>query len=144
MKVIGRYCRRVWLGINQMFNTLMGGQPDETVSARAGRTGKSPICDIFATAGDKDHCEVAIENERRGRSQDRAYHPPAFITRRGALQTIGLLSVFGGSAAASTSPVIDLDEPILVRYAGRTVTIYPDALFHALEAAVRMPLEKRK
>jgi hypothetical protein len=140
MKKILRYLDRMWIAVNQLVNTIAGGAPDETVSARSGRTKKGPVCDAFRLLGSPEHCESAIEAERRERKNDPAYRPAAFITRRGALLTVPVLALFGNYTEANEREiVITLDKPIRVQSNGREVVIYPDAMLAALEAAVRMP-----
>ena len=60
------YIVNILLGIDQLVNVLMFGDPDETISSRAGR-----VCpdSIFTKTIDfiffwkKDHCQRAIEKE---------------------------------------------------------------------------------
>ena len=71
------YLFRVLVGIDQLANTLIGGQPDETLSARAWRgqmNGKilarlfRPMIDWLFRPFEEDHCRKSWESERR-RSQ---------------------------------------------------------------------------
>lgn len=76
-KRIGRYVKRVLLGIDQLGNTLIGGAADETISARAGRNiGENglatALCKVLDTL-DKDHCIEAVMVERRQGHQDKSY-----------------------------------------------------------------------
>lgn len=76
LPAIKRYVKRVLLGIDQLGNTLMGGAPDETISARTGRLRKKKGWRVLAWALNKidnGHVEGAICSERTGRQQDKAY-----------------------------------------------------------------------
>lgn len=77
-----KYIKKVLLGLDQFGNTLLGGYPDETISARAGRNrGGSRLVDkLFwtplAVGLDKlqpNHVEGAIESEETGRQQAPEY-----------------------------------------------------------------------
>lgn len=64
------YGRRVLLSLNQTINTLLWGQPDETISSRLGRNRKKHR---IARAGcwvldriDPCHCTVAVELDENG------------------------------------------------------------------------------
>lgn len=73
---IGRYFKRVLLGIDQLGNTLLGGYPDETISARAGRNADKRGWRVLAAALnkiDKNHVYDAIRSEQTGRQQHPAY-----------------------------------------------------------------------
>lgn len=76
------YLKKVLLGIDQLGNTLIGGAPDETISARAGRRKDAKtlagriIWRPLAGALDwiqKDHVERAVCHERDGSQQAEAY-----------------------------------------------------------------------
>lgn len=65
------YLKNVALGIDQLFNTVLGGDPDETLSSRAYRTEQKgrvfgkvfrPIIDTILFF-DKDHCRTSYESE---------------------------------------------------------------------------------
>ena len=75
-KPIGRYVKRVLLGIDQLGNTLIGGAPDETISARTGRNkdkkGWRVLAKVLNTIDDH-HVEEAICSEAKGTQQDPAY-----------------------------------------------------------------------
>lgn len=83
--------------------------------------------------------ERAIENERRGKQTDKQYRPEAFITRRGALATLALLTT-PVLARGEEQSAISLDRDIVVTRGGKSMTIDADALWHALEASKRIPL----
>lgn len=72
-----RYFWRVLIGLDQFSNTLLGGFPDETLSARTGRLKDSnPVAHTVASVLDHiqpNHVEMAIESERLGKQQDPAY-----------------------------------------------------------------------
>lgn len=77
-----RYVIKVLLGLDQFCNTIIGGAPDETISARAGRlrSGRR-VVDRFAwrplayvlDSLQSDHVEKAICHERDGSQQADAY-----------------------------------------------------------------------
>jgi hypothetical protein len=67
---------RILLGLDQFANTLIGGMPDETISARAGRLRNRAGWHQLAWVLDKiqpNHVEAAIEHEKDGSQQDPAY-----------------------------------------------------------------------
>lgn len=65
------YIARQMIALDQMFNTAMNGDPDETYSSRMGRDkaqgGKlsSAVCDVLSVF-EKDHCEISIEADADG------------------------------------------------------------------------------
>jgi hypothetical protein len=77
-----KYFVKVLLGIDQFANTLIGGAPDETISARAGRRKDAqtvpaklfwkPLAAILDSI-QPSHVEEAICHERDGSQQDPAY-----------------------------------------------------------------------
>jgi hypothetical protein len=75
-KAAGRYVKRVLLGIDQLGNTIMGGAPDETISARTGRNkdkkGWRVLAKVLNTI-DENHVQDAICSEAKGTQQDPAY-----------------------------------------------------------------------
>jgi hypothetical protein len=63
-----RYFWNILISIDQLANTILGGDPDETISSRVGKRAKKGckfckfvcrILDIF----DKGHCEKSIEKD---------------------------------------------------------------------------------
>jgi hypothetical protein len=63
-----RYTWNLLIAIDQLFNALTGGFPDETLSSRMGKKARKGdkfakcfcrVLDVF----DKDHCEKSIEND---------------------------------------------------------------------------------
>lgn len=74
------YIFHILVALSQLGNALLGGYPDESMSARAHRTGSNgrwpgvvtrPLIDVFfyiITLGrDKTHCLTAYESERTRR-----------------------------------------------------------------------------
>ena len=70
-KVVKRYTVNVLTSVDQLANTVLGGDPDETISSRAGKSmekhgGKKPwsylLCRTLHIL-DKDHCKKAIEED---------------------------------------------------------------------------------
>lgn len=70
------YWLKVLIGLDQFSNTLLGGWPDETLSARAGRNaGKHWYWKMLASVLNRiqpDHTKMAILSV-----EDQAYVPPA-------------------------------------------------------------------
>jgi hypothetical protein len=73
-----RWLLAILMALNQGINALSGGNPDETVSSRAGQAREqgsrvgAGLCEVFdwldPRDGDSpqgDHCDIAIENHRR-------------------------------------------------------------------------------
>jgi hypothetical protein len=72
---IGRWAMNILLSIDQLGNSLLGGDPDETISSRLGRIklkwgGKIPwsrpvarLTELVLNRIDKDHCVEAIEQD---------------------------------------------------------------------------------
>ena len=70
---IRRYCLNVLISIDQLFNALMGGDPDETISSRFGKWLYLPkttwkwkisyaVCRVLHVL-DKNHREKSIEHD---------------------------------------------------------------------------------
>lgn len=71
-----KYVTKVLLGLDQFANTIIGGAPDETISARSGRLRHRFFWKQLAWTLDKiqsDHTTKAICHERDGSQQDEAY-----------------------------------------------------------------------
>lgn len=71
-----KYIKKVLLGLDQFANTLIGGYPDETISARSGRLKHRQGWKQLAWVLDhiqRNHTDGAILSERKGRQQDPAY-----------------------------------------------------------------------
>lgn len=73
MKKIGRYFLNVLIAVDQFFNAVFAGDPDETMSSRFGKWLSLPhntwkwkiayaICRILHVL-DKDHCTDHIESD---------------------------------------------------------------------------------
>lgn len=77
--LVKKYIKNVLIGVDQLANTIAGGDPDETISSRAGKAVKdnkwwaSYLC-RFLNYLERDHCMESIEidegsnsivNERR-------------------------------------------------------------------------------
>lgn len=69
--MIRRYVINVLIGADQLVNTLFGGDPDETISSRAGkavrrqkgaRTVAYYLCKALSLIDDR-HCEKSIEED---------------------------------------------------------------------------------
>lgn len=77
-----RYIKKILLGLDQFGNTIIGGAPDETISARTGRRKDAgtlpaklfwkPLAAILNKL-DSGHTDGAICSERSGSQQDPAY-----------------------------------------------------------------------
>jgi len=63
-----KYFWNILISIDQLFNTIFGGDPDETISSRAGkarRNGKAwgrALCSVLDKI-DKNHCSENIEED---------------------------------------------------------------------------------
>lgn len=77
---MARYAFNVLVALSQLFNTLLGGYPDESMSARAWRTSQKrrlpgvttrPLIDGFFFAvtwgRDRAHCRTSYESEQMRR-----------------------------------------------------------------------------
>ena len=68
-----QYMWNVLIAIDQLFNALLFGDPDETISSRVGKNMRSDnpgfvsraLC-WFLNLLDKDHCKEAIEEDEGG------------------------------------------------------------------------------
>lgn len=67
MNIIKKWIINVLIGFDQFVNTLFGGDPDETISSRAGkREGRNIIPTVICWLLDKldpGHCKDAIERD---------------------------------------------------------------------------------
>ncbi len=66
-----KYSKRVLIGVDQLVNSLLGGMPDETISAKVYRKSldkggiwKTAEITINAMFQDKKHCYTAYQSER--------------------------------------------------------------------------------
>lgn len=62
------YIKNILISIDQFFNALTGGDPDETISSRVGKKQKSCLfcrflCKLLNKI-DPNHCESSIELDR--------------------------------------------------------------------------------
>jgi len=70
MKVIKKYIWNNLIAIDQLFNTVTGGDPDETISSRVGKRMRSgnpgylarSLCYILEKL-DPGHCQDSIEDD---------------------------------------------------------------------------------
>lgn len=82
LKALWAYILTVLLAVDQVFNALLGGTADESLSARAwrGRNSKTRwavsravIDAIFRCFGQRNHCRDAFESEQLRRQLPREY-----------------------------------------------------------------------
>lgn len=78
-KGIVGYLARLFVALDQLLNTIFGGDEDETMSSRLGkdaRRGRFVGCVLCKMLDwiDKDHCEKAIERDEGKRPGQ--YDPP--------------------------------------------------------------------
>jgi len=77
-----KWFRAVIMALNQLGNALMGGDPDMTVSARAGYArehdskGAARVCTFLdwvdprdGDSPDGDHCDIAVKNHELNRNR---------------------------------------------------------------------------
>lgn len=73
MEKLKKWFWNVLIGIDQFFNSLTLGDPDETISSRMGKhikEGKCKLCKIvcyFLDKIDPNHCAKSIEPDEGGR-----------------------------------------------------------------------------
>lgn len=66
--MVKRYIWNILISIDQFLNTVLGGEPDETISSRMGKRARKGdklgkcICK-FLNLFDKGHCEKSIEED---------------------------------------------------------------------------------
>jgi hypothetical protein len=66
-----QYIWNLLISIDQLFNTILGGYPDETISSRMGKhiarkEDKCHVCRLickFLNLFEKDHCKKSIESD---------------------------------------------------------------------------------
>ncbi|KQL50880.1 hypothetical protein AN964_25050 [Heyndrickxia shackletonii] len=67
--MVKRYFWNILVSVDQFFNTVFGGDPDETISSRMGKhlaKHDCPFCNLmckFLNLFDKDHCVKSIEKD---------------------------------------------------------------------------------
>jgi len=65
--MVGRYFYNLLISIDQLINTILGGDPDETMSSRMGKhlaKRDCPLCNLLCSLLNlinKNHCVKAIE-----------------------------------------------------------------------------------
>ena len=66
-KMLGKYIWNILIAIDQLANAILGGDPDETISSRAGKQqGKTMWANVlcwFLNKLDTGHCKDAIEED---------------------------------------------------------------------------------
>jgi hypothetical protein len=68
-EMIGKYIFNILISIDQLCNTILGGDPDETMSSRMGKhlaKHDCPFCNFMCRILNliqKDHCIKAIESD---------------------------------------------------------------------------------
>jgi hypothetical protein len=71
-----KYLMNLLLGFDQLGNTIIGGSPDETISARTGRNIKKHGWRVLGWVLNhiqRGHTEEAVKHERDGSQQDPSY-----------------------------------------------------------------------
>lgn len=67
MKKIAKYFWNILISIDQLANTLLGGDPDETISSRTGKLmdkrGWAKHLAKFLSFFEKDHAQKSIEKD---------------------------------------------------------------------------------
>ena len=62
-----RNCKNVLIAIDQLVNTFLGSDPDETISSRVGKNYHGTLLEKFINilfwVETKNHCEEAIESD---------------------------------------------------------------------------------
>jgi len=72
--MIKRYIINILISIDQLFNTIAGGDPDETISSRLGKYYKGTWFEIFVDwlfqwqHKPDGHCEDSIESDEGSQS----------------------------------------------------------------------------
>lgn len=77
------YATRVLIAVDQVVNAVIGGQPDETLSARAWRLREQSwawglarrVIDAAFSLFGRDHCRLSFESEQARRHLPVAYRP---------------------------------------------------------------------
>lgn len=69
-----RYFWNILIAFDQLVNTILGGDPDETISSRMGKhvaNGQCKLCRLICfllDIVDKDHCTKSIEPDEGSRN----------------------------------------------------------------------------
>lgn len=77
------YARRVLIAFDQMVNAVLGGHPDETLSARAYRKELTSrrwaiarkVIDAIFLPLEREHCRLSFESEQLRRHLPAVYRP---------------------------------------------------------------------
>ena len=73
IRLIASYVSNVMVGIDQIINTLFFGEPDETISSRAGKARElgsykwtlvAEFVDVICWMFERDHCRKSMERDR--------------------------------------------------------------------------------
>ena len=69
LRLFKRYLINILVALDQLLNTIFGGDPDETMSSRAGKDrdrGRIVGCILckFLDIFERDHCTKSIERDR--------------------------------------------------------------------------------
>jgi len=63
--MIKKYIHNILISLDQLVNTLLGGDPDETISSRVGKNYDNSIIEkminFLFSSRQKDHCSESIE-----------------------------------------------------------------------------------
>ena len=62
-KLLLRYIKNILIAIDQLFNALLFGDPDETISSRLGKYYKNSWAYRVLNRLEQNHCEKSIEND---------------------------------------------------------------------------------
>ena len=64
-----RYFKNILVGLDQLLNAILGGDPDETISSRSGKMARDTghplavaLCLIFHIF-DREHCKKSLEDD---------------------------------------------------------------------------------
>jgi len=63
LKILGKYLLNILISIDQLINTLAGGDPDETISSRLGKFYKNSFLVKILNWIDSNHCKDSIEED---------------------------------------------------------------------------------
>jgi hypothetical protein len=67
MSKVGKYFFNILVALDQLGNTLLGGDPDETISSRSGKNENRKRWAYFLCRAlhwiDADHCKKSIEED---------------------------------------------------------------------------------
>ncbi|MGI9278202.1 MAG: hypothetical protein ACR2PX_01020 [Endozoicomonas sp.] len=73
MDALQKYFWNLLIAIDQLGNTILAGDPDETISSRAAKAARSGkrwgcvLCKVL-DAIDKDHCKKSVEEDEGSRA----------------------------------------------------------------------------